>query len=192
MALRRGFKTEANALGTEIRRELGLRARDRLDPFVLADHLEIPVTRLSDMETAAPATAYLLNVEPEAFSAATIFHGRRRRIVYNDRHSIGRQHSSVGHEVAHGLLLHEPRPAVDHRGCRLWDQDAEDEADWLAGVLLVPEDAALAVARGNWMTEAAAAVHLGVSEQMLTWRLNMTGARLRVQRARAVLGGRRP
>jgi Zn-dependent peptidase ImmA (M78 family) len=79
---------------------------------------------------------------------------------------------------------------VDHRGCRLWEQDAEDEADWLAGVLLVPEDAALAVARG-WMSEQAAVVHFGVSDQTLNYRLNITGARLRVQRARGTAGAPR-
>ena len=184
MPLRRGFKTEANALAAEIRRELGLGALDPLDPFALAAHLEIPVTKLSDLQVTAPAVRHLLDVEPQALSAVTVFDGRRRRIVYNDRHTIGRQNSSVGHEAGHGLLLHEPRPAVDHRGCRLWDQDVEDEADWLAGVLLVSEDAALAVAKG-WMTEADAAVHFGVSAQMLTWRLNVTGARKRVERARA-------
>lgn len=183
MALRRGFKTEANTLAAEIRGELGLGARDRLDPLHLATHLEIPVVPLSDIQPVAPSVAHLLYVEPEAFSAVTVFAGRKRMIVYNDQHSAGRQASSVTHEAAHGLLLHEPKPAVDHRGCRLWDQEVEDEADWLAGVLLVPEDAAIAVARG-WLSEADAAVHFSVSEQMLNYRLNITGARLRVQRAR--------
>lgn len=189
MAFRRGFKTEASTLGAEIRRELGLRALDRLDPFRLAAHLDIPVIPLSTLREFAPdAARHLLEVEPHAFSAVTVFEGRRRRIVYNDEHTIGRQNNSVGHEVAHGLLLHEPRPAIDDYGCRLWDQDVEDEANWLSGVLLVPEDAALAVARG-WKSEADAAEYLGVSAALLTWRLNMTGAHRRVQRARALAGG---
>lgn len=192
MALRWGFKTEANGLAAEIRDELGLRALDRLDPFRLAAHLEIPVVPLTSLRDAAPeAAAHLLDVEPRALSAVTVFDGRRRRIVYNDRHSDGRQNSSVGHEAAHGLLLHEPQPALDDYGCRLWDQDAEDEADWLSSVLLVPEDAALAVARG-WKTEPEAAAHFGVSAQLLTWRLNKTGARERVRRSRALARGRRP
>lgn len=183
MALRRGFKTQAAGLGWEMRQELGLGALDRLDPLKLAAHLEIPVVALSALHSAAPAVSYLLDVESEAFSAVTVFCGRRRQIVYNDRHSVGRQNSSVGHEVAHGLLLHEPHQAVDDTGCRLWDQTMEEEATWLAGVLLIPEDAALAVARGQ-ISEVAALDRFGVSQQMLTWRLNMTGARARVRRAR--------
>lgn len=187
MALRRGFKTEANGLGAEMRHELGLRALDRLDPFALAAHLAIPTVALSTLREEAPGVSYLLDIEPESFSAITVFHGRRRQIVYNDQNSPGRQNSDVGHEVAHGLLHHEPHPALDDHGCRLWDQDMEEEANWLAGVLLVPEEAALAVARGR-IPELIALDHFGVSEPMLNWRLNITGARIRVRRAQARYG----
>jgi hypothetical protein len=75
----------------------------------------------------------------------------------------------------------------------MWDGDMEDEASWLASVLLVTEDAAIAVARKRWGSELAAAEHFGVSTQLLTWRLNMTGARLRIARAaRTGTRGRRP
>lgn len=188
MELRRGFKTEANSLASEIRRELGLGALNRLDPHELAAHLEIPVVTLSALQGDAPAVAHLLNVEPNSFSAVTIFDGSRRLIVHNDSHSIGRQNSNIAHELAHGLLLHPARPAVDRRGCRHWNQEVEDEANWLAGVLLVPEDAALAVARG-WKTEPDAVAHFGVSDEMLNYRLNITGARVRVQRARRKRAG---
>jgi Zn-dependent peptidase ImmA (M78 family) len=190
MALRRGFKTEANSLGGDVRRELGLHALDRLDPFQLAEHLGIPVIGLSTLRANAPeAVDHLLHVEPEAFSATTVFAGRHRTVVYNDHHAVGRQNNSIVHETCHGLLFHEPCPAMDDLGCRRWNADTEDEATWLASVLLVPEDAALAVARGRWNSEPEAAEHFGVSDALLTWRLNMTGARRRV--ARAVNDGRR-
>jgi hypothetical protein len=44
------------------------------------------------------------------------------------------------------------------------------------------EDATLWIARGG-ASVAEAAVHLGISEQMVTHRLNITGARKRVARA---------
>ena len=47
--LRRGFKTEAEALAKEVRAELGLAKLDCLDPHQLARHLEIPVVGLSDL-----------------------------------------------------------------------------------------------------------------------------------------------
>ena len=184
MTLRWGFKREAEAIGREIRSELGLQASDPLDPCQLARHLDIPIVPLSGLRTTASGPVqYLFDVEPEAFSAVTVFRGVHRTIVHNDAHSSGRQASNVTHEASHGLLLHPPTPALDDRGCRIWDQVIEEEATWLAGVLLVPESAALIIARRGTPL-AVAAAEFGVSEQMMDWRLNVTGARLRRERAR--------
>jgi hypothetical protein len=48
-------------------------------------------------------------------------------------------------------------------------------------VLLITEETAVAVARSN-LPIAAAATRYGVSEQMMQYRLNMTGAYRRVRR----------
>jgi Zn-dependent peptidase ImmA (M78 family) len=182
VAFRHGFKSEANAIAREVREELGLRMLDGLDPWLLADHLAIPVIGLSEMDSEVPAAVqHLGRIEPEAFSAVTVFRGTRRLIVHNDFHSSGRQASDVTHELAHGLLLHDPTPALDDRGCRFWNQNIEDEAAWLAGALLITEDAALWIARGG-ATLAGAAEDFGVSRQMVQYRLNVTGARKRVAR----------
>jgi len=98
--------------------------------------------------------------------------------------SPARRNSNIAHEAAHGLQLHPPTPALDDRGCRLWDQDIENEAQFLAGALLLTEDAALVVARGRF-TMAEAAARFRVSSEMIQYRLNITGAVKRVERARA-------
>ena len=122
MGYRHGFKSEANAIAREIREELGLAMLDSLDPYVLAEHLEIPVTPLSELQADAPtAVHHLMGAGKDAFSAVTVFSGRRRSIVHNDAHSAGRQASNVTHELSHGLLLHYPTPALDDRGCRYWN-----------------------------------------------------------------------
>ena len=72
---------------------------------------------------------------------------------------------------------------MDELGCRHWDQEMEDEADWLSSVLLVPEEAALFIVRRGWSI-AEAATKYGVSGEMIQWRVNATGARKRVQRMR--------
>jgi hypothetical protein len=185
---RRGFKSEANATAREIRAELGLRDLDRLDPWRLAAHLEVPVVPLSDFADDAPfATRYFAQVDTGAFSAGTVFAGTRRTIVHNDAHVLGRQASNLAHELGHAVLLHDPTPALDDRGCRLWNQKIEDEAQWLSGALLLTEDAALWIARGG-ASVAAAAEHFGISEQMVSYRLNVTGARTRVARGRHLRG----
>lgn len=190
MSFRRGFKTEANDLVAEVRNELGLGLFVELDAHALAAWLEIPIVALSDFVREAPAVQHLLEVETEVFSAVTVFAGTERTIVHNDAHAPSRQKSNLAHELAHGLLLHPPTPALDNSGCRHWNQDIEDEASWLGGALLVPEAATIAIAKGRWTT-AGAATHFGVSQAMIRFRLNSTGAMRRIQRARGARPGTR-
>jgi Zn-dependent peptidase ImmA (M78 family) len=185
--MRRGFKSEAKAISREVREELGLRATEPLDPHALAEHLAIPVLPLSGVAGCEEASAYFRSVEPEVFSAVTVFKGRYRTIVHNDAHSPGRQRSNISHELAHGLLNHAPRPVMDDLGCRYWDGDAEDEANYLGAALLVTVEAALSIVRRNLTVEAAAQVY-GVSSPLMTWMINDCGARKRVARERARRG----
>jgi Zn-dependent peptidase ImmA (M78 family) len=186
VTLRRGFKTEANDIAREVRAALGLRLADPLDPWALALDLGVLLVSLSEFQhDAGTAYRHFSKIEPGAFSAMTVFDGSRRMIVYNDAHSRGRQASNIAHELSHALLQHRPRAALDARGCRDWDHEQEEEADWLAGALLVSEEAALVIARSGASTHDAASRY-GVSPRMLQFRLNMTGAI-----GRAALGKRR-
>lgn len=184
MALRRGFKTEANSIARAIRSELNLPFAAALNPWKLAEHLAIPVISLSKMQDLAPkAVRYFSQTNSSEFSAVTVFEGTKRLIVYNDAHTPGRQASNISHELSHGILLHSPGPALNENGCRNWDEDMENEADWLSGALLISEEAALSVARKE-MDISEAAIYYGVSEKMLKWRLQITGAYARVARIR--------
>ena len=185
--MRRGFKTEANAVAHEVRAELSLSRTSPLDVWRLAEHLEIPVIALSSFHRAAPDAARLfLNGGQGMFSGVTVFRGPRRAIVYNDAHAPGRQANDVGHELSHGLLLHAPTAAIDGRGCRVWDGEAEAEANWLSGALLVPEEAAIQIVRRGWSMREAAARY-GVTPKMIQYRINVTAARRRVQRMKAYM-----
>ena len=74
---------------------------DPLDPWRLADHLDIPVKPLSSMRAYAPFAAYHFSrVDSVAFSAVTIFRGRERHIIHNDSHSRGELASNLAHELA--------------------------------------------------------------------------------------------
>ena len=180
--MRRGFKTEAKWIAKQVRDDLGLSSTDPLDPWKLAELLEIPVIRLSEFqEFAERASRYFSEAGQSVFSAVTVFDENRRLIVHNDSHSPGRQASNVCHELAHGLLLHAPTPALDDKGCRYWSKEIEEEANWLSGVLLVPDEAAIAVVRRG-IDLVRAAPYYGVSVQMMTYRINVSGARKRVRR----------
>ena len=192
MALRRGFKADAKRSATELRGELGLTSTAPLEPLRLADHLDVPVLRLSDMKGEVPrAYSYFTGRGKSAFSALTVFDGPRRLVVFNDSHVDGRQASSICHELAHAILFHEPNPALNEWGCRVWDKDIEDEADWLSGAILVTEEAALFALRQSWDHTTAARAY-GVSVTMMRYRTNVSGAATRFARAntRAAIRGK--
>jgi hypothetical protein len=183
-AFRRGFKAQAERLALEVRAELGLGSREPLDPMALADHLGIPVVGLMDLGGAREESiGHLIHVAPEDFSAMTVFFGPARVIVYNPAHSAARRSNSLTHELSHVLLEHEPDRVFSIGGCRRWSAEDEAEADWLSGVLLVPRQAALSVARAGTPVFVAA-IHFGVSADLRTWRLNHTGARKQAERER--------
>jgi Zn-dependent peptidase ImmA (M78 family) len=179
MKLRWGFKTEANTIARDLRRELGLHPTDPLDPWHLAQHLDIAIINLTALrDEAESAVARFTKKDREAFSAVTVFSGSKRIIVVNDAHSRGRQASNIAHELAHSLLWHDPSPAFDGDGVREWNAEQEEEAQWLAGALLISEEAALNIVRRKWSMEDAARFY-GTSAEMVRGRINVTAARKR-------------
>ena len=180
--LRRGFKTEAAEISRELRTELGVAWYGPLSPWRLAEHLAIQVLPMSHLSKVALRAVRLFSgAEQSSFSAVTVFDGIRRIIVNNDSHSHGRQANDVSHELSHGLLHHPPSPAIDNRGCRFWDTEIEEEAQWLGAVLLVPDEAALYIIRNKISIEVASSEYC-VSKRLMTYRLQKSNARIRVER----------
>jgi Zn-dependent peptidase ImmA (M78 family) len=104
------------------------------------------------------------------------FDGTRRIIAYNDAHNLDRQANNITHELSHGLLLHPPTPALDWRGCRNWNTNHENDANYLAGALLIPNKAAWWIAKQRLPFEQAASDY-DCSVEVVRWRINVTGAR---------------
>jgi IrrE N-terminal-like domain/Abortive infection C-terminus len=89
------------------------------------------------------------------------------------------------HELAHLVLEHEPA-RVDMTAERLmildtYNKTQEEEADWLAGALLVPREALLRYL-ANDSREDHAAAHFHVSRQMIAWRRQVTGVDIQLGR----------
>lgn len=183
MDFRRGFKSEANQIARELRHELGLGVAAPLNPWKLAEHLGILVVPLSTFKEESPgAFVQLARRDKGAFSAVTICCDYKRLIVVNDAHHLNRQASSLAHELAHILLWHKPARAVEGDDVREWNPEQEAEAHWLGGALLISEEAALQIVSKRQSVAAAASVY-GVSHDMVTFRLGVTGARKRLARA---------
>lgn len=176
--MRRGFPAKADRLATSVRVELGLDSHDRLDPRSLASEYGIAIISLTDLvaEGASRASVHQLTVVDDGcFSAGTVLVGSTRLIIFNPVHSDGRLANSVTHELAHLLLEHTPGPAIGPGGCRVWEQEMEDEANLLAAILLVPRDAALACVRVG-LPHAVGAARFGVSPDLMRWRTDHSGA----------------
>jgi len=159
-----------------------------LSPFVLARELRVEVIDPSALrELSEDVRRRLLGEHSDTWSAITV-PGKCPLIVYNPRHSTARQNSDLMHELAHILLGHKP-PMIfmdpNHDlVLRSHDQTQEEEANWLAGCLLLPREVLLHIKKTD-LSDGHACGDYGVSEKMLSYRMNVSGVNLQFTRARS-------
>lgn len=132
----------------------------------------------STLELSARDIAQLTLMDADSWSGMTIKEGQATAIILNPSHPKTRQCSTLMHELAHLDLGHVPaRVDVSPAGLLLlseYDEAQEEEADWLAGTLLLPRQA-LMYFRRRGSNAREIAERFGVSEDMCVWRLRMTG-----------------
>lgn len=186
--MRRGFKAWCETTATRYRAELGLKPQEPLDLKDLAAHLGVIVWRPEEIpELSGSSLRQLTDHDSDSWSAVTIRHGDTNLTIVNSAHAPTRQRSSLSHELAHIMLDHEPgridlSPA-GHLLLSSYEQEQEEEADWLSGTLLVPRQG-LAIAYRSNPDPRILADRFHVSVDMLNWRLRMTGVATQVRRAR--------
>ena len=185
MALPRGFKAKANRIAVGLRRQMGLPASAPVEIRSLAAKTGIFVLSLTVFEEWCPKqVAHLVERDAEGFSALLISLGDgTRMVIVNDVHSEGRQNASVAHEVGHALLAHPLEVFSGKVDCRNYDSDFENSANFLAGCILIPNEAARKIvwSKTDWIS---AQQTYGVSRQMLEYRLNVSGALIQYRRQR--------
>lgn len=175
----RGFKTWAERTSLSLRRELGKSPSDPLEPSCLAEHLDVQlVTPQGIPGLPRDVLDQLLVRDPWGWSAVSACVGDTAIIIYNPKHSKGRRASDVAHELAHLILDHNPATIIMSQDggmtMRSYNERQEQEANWLAGCLLLPREALIRCKRlGLSLTEAAQ--QYGVSEPLVTFRMRMTG-----------------
>lgn len=176
MALRRGFKSEAEGIAQRVREQLGMRADQSVEPEVLAKLLGIEV-RAGDELIPRERFLELEDIQRDCFSACTLRpSGDRVVVVYNPLSPDTRRRSDLAHELAHTLLNHELSRLERLGDITFFSCDAtqEDEAAWLSGCLLLPRTLLLMEARKGSSAQQIAR-KCGVSEDMARYRLNVTG-----------------
>ena len=129
----------------------------------------------------------LLKEEADNWSAVTLSAGTKDIIILNSSHHGGRPASDLMHELAHILLGHEPaRIDLTEDGSLMlstYDKKQEEEANWLASCLLLTRHALLEI-RSQRIHPQIAARRYGVSQQMLQFRLNVSGVDYQLARAK--------
>jgi hypothetical protein len=139
LGFERGFKAEANRIALRVRAQMGLDSVDPIDPLAICTHFDIELIRLSDLDQQS---AFLVS-DNSPFSAVTVPCGFTTAIVHNDSHHPYRQRSNICHELAHCFLGHKCTPPLTPSGERARDGGIEAEANFLAGTLLMPNEAAI-------------------------------------------------
>jgi len=177
--VKRGFKAEANRKSKAIRVDLGIKYNEALDCFKLVDSLGIsiyPVVKLGEYGlTTEQINIICYDKGKQQFSAMTILVSYGYLVFYNQTHSFARTNSSLAHEVSHIILEHEFSLISDIRMIsREFEKEKEDEANWMAGCLLLPEEGLIWALREK-MSITDIADHFCVSKQMTQWRYNATG-----------------
>jgi hypothetical protein len=186
--LRHGFKALAERSSRAAREALRIDSIAPLDPWAYAAHLGVLVLDFESLELKPNAIEQLTVHDPESWSALTLQEGEVLAIVINPAHVLPRRRVDLTHELAHIELKHTPaRVEVSSTGVLLlsdYDDDQEQEADWLAAALLVPREG-LVQMRARQETVSQIATHYGVSEKLCEWRLRMTGVDVQMRRAAA-------
>ena len=186
----RGFKTWAEQTSARARQQLKLSPLSPLDPFALARILDVSILTPDDLpDLPVKVRRRLMTEFRDHWSAITVMDGSSHLIVTNSAHASTRQNSSLAHELAHIILGHEPSlmfmTPKSGLAIRTHNDEQEEQANWLAGALLLPRDALLGIRRRG-MSDEEACSEYGVSAAMLKFRLNVTGMDVQLRR-----GGRR-
>ncbi|MDN5786530.1 ImmA/IrrE family metallo-endopeptidase [Pseudorhodobacter sp.] len=188
MTFRRGFKSQCERRAVEYRKQLGLHKAAPLSAEVLAKHLSVTVWSTKDIAALSANDMPVLNDEhDDSWSALTMRIGASNLVLFKPVTSTGRRNSVVMHELSHIILGHELAEACILEDGSLvpgnFNQDQEDEADWLTGTLLLPRPALIAIQSHGGANQRACDQYQ-VSLEMLTWRTRMTGLTYQMNRRR--------
>lgn len=177
---RRGFKAQCQRDAAAQRALLNVTPAERLDPRLLAEHHEIALLTPAELPSLSPADLAELTDESagnaDTWSAISLETAQGHLTIYNPTHPTERINNSLGHEIAHFLLGHPHGRMqwIDGHLFRDYNEAHEKGADWLAGVLLLPDTAIQHAARRGWSREETA-THHQLSRELVNWRWGKSG-----------------
>jgi Zn-dependent peptidase ImmA (M78 family) len=187
VAFRRGFKSQCERRSVEFRKQVGAAPTAPILARDLARVIGVTVWSTTQIAGISREHLDVLNDQADdSWAALTMRVGASNLIVYKPVQSAGRRNNAVMHELAHIILGHELAQACLLDDGSLvpgnFDQEQEDEADWLAGTLLLPRSALMSI-RERHLVDSDACLEYGVSQDMLNWRIRMTGIDYQLSRS---------
>lgn len=166
---------------TQIRLFAGLSELEPLDPFRLAEALNLQVISVGAVEGLSDWVRESLGKPDRQWSGATMppLADGRQIIILNDRQSRTRQAATLMEEICHVLLGHKhTRVAVTpgvlgHQG-RVYDEVIEQEAYGVGAAVLVPYRALVRLLQAQQSIKQIAQ-HFGVSQALIRYRMKLLG-----------------
>lgn len=157
-----------------MRSAIGLARHAPLCAFKLAEHLEIPVKSIHECGFPDDGERY------DDWSAALVYNKLGKPVIlHNKTHSLPRQQSDVMHEISHHHCGH---PLTEHplgflvpATMLTVSPKHEQEAEWLGATLQLPRSALAWAIQKQRMTITEIAEMYVASQQMVRYRVNMTG-----------------
>ena len=171
--LPKGFPTKSEQIAETFRTQLNIHPCGHLCAFALADHLGVSVCEATDYgidmveleRLTGWSGLYLTNQYGEKI------------VIHNTKHPVGRQQSTVMHELAH-LICEHPLPTQvlipELPFLRSYQQQHEQEADYLGAALQITRKGLVWAMRRS-MTVEQIAKYYQASEERVLHRLNVTG-----------------
>jgi Zn-dependent peptidase ImmA (M78 family) len=154
--------------------KVGLTAK--LDPFALAESINVRVLYLSDLTGLSESSRAHLDV-PDGWSggATQALEDGSHVVILNQRHSSGRQAATLMEEVCHILFGHKPSElGADRLGGRSYNFSIEHEAYSVGAAALVPYHSLKAfLISGTSIRKIAN--HFGVTTSLVVYRAKGTG-----------------
>lgn len=166
-----------------LRSRLSLAPLAPLDPFELAKDMRVEIFRPCEIPGLDSACLQqLLVAGSDAWSAGSLkLPSNDIAVVLNPNHPQTRERATLMEELSHIHLGHTPTQLIIiERGpvFRTFKKSQETEAYWVGAAALVPK-AALERAKRNNAERQVVAKFYGVSRDLVRFRKNVTGLRLK-------------
>lgn len=167
--------------GSNLRRMLNLQLLQPLDPFQLAQKMNVKVFLPSDvLNLPLEDFTHLLEVDSKGWSAGTKqLPNGEFFIIINPNHLETRKRATLMEELSHIYLDHKPSEFILHNGLafRTYKKTVENQAYWVGSSALVPKNV-LEIARAKNITREYVAEKFVVSVPLVKFRENITGIKL--------------